>query len=102
MEDFACVWLILITVPVVPLFTLSALFAEPRVGKERVKGLEENARSSICSLLAGTAALAADSLYPLPNRHSPEAQSRGPFLGGAHICLQPAVARDQAHVQCYK
>ena len=67
MEDFVCVWLILITVPVVPLFAPSALFTEPRVGKERVKRLEENARSSIYSLLAGTAALAVDSLYSLPS-----------------------------------
>ena len=61
MEDFVCVWLILITVPVVPLFAPSALFTEPRVGKERVKRLEENARSSrkcrcIYSLLAAAAA----------------------------------------------
>ena len=41
------------------------LFAESRVGKDRVKRLEENARSSIYSLPAGTAALAVDSLYSL-------------------------------------
>jgi len=56
---------ILITVPVGPLFALSALFAEPRVGKDRVKRLEENARSSIYSLLAGTAALAGAVFAPL-------------------------------------
>ena len=37
--------LILLIAPTVSLFTLSALFAEPRVGKARAKRLEEESRS---------------------------------------------------------
>ena len=44
------------------LFTLSALFAEPRIGKPRAPRLEEDARhgrncSQVYSLLAGAAAI---------------------------------------------
>ena len=51
-------------IPIVLLFTLSTLFAEPRVGKERAKRLEEDARSCrncryVYSLLTGKAAVAA-------------------------------------------
>ena len=54
--------LILLIVPVVSLFTLSALFAEPRVGKVRAKRLEEDSKSHrncryVYSLLAGMAAI---------------------------------------------
>ena len=57
--------LILLIVPVVSLFTLSAMFAEPRVGKARAKGLEEDSKSRrncrhVYSLLAGAAATAPD------------------------------------------
>ena len=50
--------------PVVSLFTLSTLLAEPRVGKERATRLEEDARSyknckHVYSLLTGQAAVAA-------------------------------------------
>ena len=56
--------LILLIVPVVSLFTLSALFAEPRVGKARAKRLEEDSKSRrncrhVYSLLAEAAAGAA-------------------------------------------
>ena len=57
--------LILFLTPVVSLFTLSALFAEPRVGKAWGKMLEEDARSHrnfrhVYFLLAGTAPVAAN------------------------------------------
>ena len=56
--------LILLVMPVVLLFTLLALFAEPKVGRARAKKLEEDARSHrkcrhVYSLLADAAAVAA-------------------------------------------
>ena len=56
---------ILFTAPIVLLFTLSTLFAEPRVGDAQAGRMEEEARSSMnCryaySPLDGTAAVAAD------------------------------------------
>ena len=56
--------LILFLMPIVLLFTLSALFAESRVGKVRAKWLDGNVRSCrnyrpFYSLLADTAAVAA-------------------------------------------
>lgn len=56
--------LIPFVMPVVMLFTLFTLFAEPRVGKARAKKLEEDARSHrkcrhVYSLLADVAAVAA-------------------------------------------
>ena len=54
--------LVLLTAPAVSLFTLSALFAELRVGKAQAKRLEEDLRSHrnyrhVYSLLAGLAAV---------------------------------------------
>lgn len=51
-----CVLLILFVTPFVSLFTLSARFAEPRVGKTRAQRLQEGLRRHIYSLLAGEAA----------------------------------------------
>ena len=56
---------ILFAAPIVLLFTLSTLFAEPRVGDAQAGRMEEEARSSMnCryaySPLDGTAAVAAD------------------------------------------
>ena len=56
--------LVLLVMPVVLLFTLLALFAEPKVGRARAKKLEEDARSHrkcrhVYSLLADAAAVAA-------------------------------------------
>ena len=58
------VLLILFTVPIVSLFTLSTLFAEPRVGKAQAKRLERDSRSHrncrhIYSLLDNGADIAA-------------------------------------------
>ena len=49
------VLLTLFTAPIVSLFTLSALFTEPRVSKMRAKRLEKD--SMVYSLLAGMAAI---------------------------------------------
>ena len=55
--------LILLVMPVVLLFTLLALFAEPKVGKARAKKLEDARSHRKCrhvySLLADAAAVAA-------------------------------------------
>ena len=55
--------LILLVMPVVLLFTLLALFAEPKVGKARAKRLEDARSHRKCrhvySLLADAAAVAA-------------------------------------------
>ena len=61
------VLLILLKVSVVLLFTLIALFAEPRVGKARAEVGTRSLRDCrhAYSLLAGTAAIAADRLYSL-------------------------------------
>ena len=61
-KGMATVSLILFMTPTVLLFTLSAPFLEPRVGKARAKRLEGDARSCwncrcIYSLLAGKAAI---------------------------------------------
>lgn len=60
-----CVLLILFVTPDVLLFTLTTLFAEPRVGDAQAERMEEEARSHtnrrhVYSFLAGTAAVAAD------------------------------------------
>ena len=61
-----CKWnSVMLTLFVTPTVSLCTLFAEPMVGKVRTKRLEENARSRrncrhVYSLLAGTAAVAAD------------------------------------------
>ena len=54
--------LTLFVMPIVLLFTLLVLLAEPRVGKLRAKKLEEDSRSrrncrQVYSLLAGSAAV---------------------------------------------
>ena len=55
--------LVLLVMPVVLLFTLLALFAEPKVGKARAKKLEDARSHRKCrhvySLLADAAAVAA-------------------------------------------
>ena len=61
---------VLVMMPVVLLFTLCPLFIESRVGKVQTKRLEEDAKSCrncrhVYSLLAGTAAVAADTLFSL-------------------------------------
>ena len=57
--------MILFVMPIVLLFTLSTLFTEPVVGKAQAKRLEENLTNCrnckhVYSLLAGAAAIAAD------------------------------------------
>ena len=58
--------LILFVTPFVSLFTLSARFAEPRVGKTRAQRLQEGLRRHVYSVLAGGAAAIA-----LPNTTHP-------------------------------
>ena len=74
--------MILFMTPVVSLFTLSTLFAEPRVGKVQAKRLEGDLRRHrncryIYYLLADTVAISVDTLFLYscgqPNGHSHEA-----------------------------
>ena len=107
--------LILFLMPIVLLFTLFTLFAEPRVGKAWAKRLEEDARShrddkSIYCLLAGSAAIAEDRLYSLllwltqqtqPWRSSHASTFQVELISAQHTTLDQASTLWH-DVQCYK
>ena len=89
--------LILFVTPVVLLFTLSALLAEPGVGKAQAKRPEANSGSGrtcrcVSSLLADAAAVAADVLHSpfwwLTPRTQPwRSSNRCHLLSGACTCV---------------